>query len=73
MGSGSEKILKEALELPPIERASLVDGLLRSLDKPDEEIDAAWRKEVAARLEEYRAGRIKTIPLDEVLAKYRVS
>jgi putative addiction module component (TIGR02574 family) len=73
MGSASEKILKEALALPPIERASLVDGLLTSLDKPDEEIDAAWRTEVASRLEAYRSGKIKTIPLDEVLAKYRVS
>ncbi len=73
MGTGSDRILKEALLLPPIERAVLVDDLFTSLDKPDEEIDAAWREEVANRLEAYRAGKIKTVPLGEILAKYRVS
>ena len=73
MSSGSDRILKEALALPPIERAGLVDGLLASLDKPDEEIDAAWREEIAARLEAYRAGKIKTVSLEEVLAKYQTS
>ena len=45
MAIDTQQILKEALELPAIERASLADNLLSSLDKPDEHIDALWRKE----------------------------
>jgi hypothetical protein len=45
----SEELLKEVLELPPIERAALVDRLLTSLDKPDDAIDKAGRKEIVAK------------------------
>ncbi len=67
----SEDLLKEALELPAIERAALVDQLLSSLDKPDEAIDKAWRKEIAARLRVYRSGGAVTISADDILAEYR--
>ncbi len=67
----SEELLKEALELPPVERAALVDRLLTSLDKPDESIDRAWRKEIAARLRAYRAGTAATLSADDILAEYR--
>ncbi len=67
----SRDLLKEALELPPVERAALVDELLTSLDKPDEAIDAAWRKEIAARLRAYRSGTPATISAEDILAEYR--
>ena len=67
----SEYLLKEARELPPAERAALVDRLLTSLDKPDEAIDQAWRKEIAARLRACRGGATATISADDVLAEYR--
>jgi hypothetical protein len=35
MPTDTKQILKEALELPAIERASLADQLLSSLDQPD--------------------------------------
>jgi putative addiction module component (TIGR02574 family) len=63
----SRDLLKEALELPPIERAALVDELLTSLDKPDQAIDGAWRKEIAARLHAYRSGTAATISAEHVL------
>jgi post-segregation antitoxin (ccd killing protein) len=47
----SEELLREALELPPIERAVLVDRLITSLDKADDAIDAARPKETAAKAE----------------------
>jgi hypothetical protein len=56
MKAESEELLREALELLPIERVALVDRLLTSLDKPDDAIDQAWRKEVAARLRASRSG-----------------
>lgn len=67
----SENLLKEALELPPIERAALVDRLLDSLDRPDDAIDQVWRKEIAARLRAYRSGTAPTVSAEDVLAEYR--
>lgn len=67
----SKDLLREALELPPIERATLVDQLLNSLDKPDEAVDGVWRKEIAARLRAYRSGTASTVSAEDVLAEYR--
>jgi hypothetical protein len=52
----SEELLREALELPPIERVALVGRLLAGLDRPDDAIDQVWRKGVAARLRASRSG-----------------
>jgi putative addiction module component (TIGR02574 family) len=70
MKSTAENLLKEALDLPPIERAALVDQLLTSLDKPDEAVDEVWRKEIAARLRAYRSGTAATVSAEETLAQY---
>ena len=68
------KILSEqARGLSPDERLELVDDLLASLDAGDPKIDALWAKEAEDRLAAYRRGEIKAIPLQEVLAKYRVA
>ncbi len=67
----SQDLLKEALDLPPIERAALADQLLASLDKPDEAVDEVWRKEIAARLRAYRSGTAPTVSAEEILAEYR--
>jgi hypothetical protein len=66
----SESLLKEALEMPPIE-STLVGLLLASLYSPDDAINEAWRKEVAARLRAYRSGTVATVSEDDVLAEYR--
>lgn len=49
-----------------------MDDILASLDKPDPAIDRLWAKEAEERLAAYRRGEIKAVPLEEVLAKYRV-
>ncbi|UCE47473.1 MAG: addiction module protein [Phycisphaerales bacterium] len=67
----SEELIKEALELPPIERAAIVDRLITSLDKPDDAIDKTWRKEINARLQAYRSGAATTISVEDILAEYR--
>ena len=69
MPTDTKQILKEALELPAIERASLADHLLSSLDQPDEHIDALWRKEVEDRINAYHAGKMRAVSLEEVLSK----
>jgi len=71
MATNAQQILKEALNLPSKDRAMLVDDILASLDQPDEQIDRLWRKEVDDRIAAYRAGKIKAVPLEEVLTKYR--
>ena len=53
------------------ERIELVDDILASLDEPDPNIDRLWAKEAEDRPAAYRSGEIRTLPLEEVLAKYR--
>lgn len=67
----TREILDRVMELPAVEKARLVDQLLSSLDEPDEAIDALWRKEVEDRIQAYQAGKLESVSLSEVLAKYR--
>ncbi|MFQ5638461.1 MAG: addiction module protein [bacterium] len=71
MTEKTTQVLKDALELSPIERANLVDRLLSTLDQPDDQIDSLWRKEVQERIEAHKAGKIRSLPLAQVLAKYQ--
>lgn len=71
MVSNTEQIMKEALELPSIERANLADRLLSSLDQPDKGIDEIWRREIEDRIAAYEAGKTETVSVEEVMAKYR--
>jgi putative addiction module component (TIGR02574 family) len=65
------EILARALQLPPLEKARLVDQLLAELDKPDEAIDSLWRKEVEDRIQAYQQGKLKALPMADVLSRYR--
>ena len=60
------QILQEALQLNPKERYILIEGLLQSLDKPDESVDSVWADEAEYRLQNYRDNKVKTIPFEEV-------
>jgi putative addiction module component (TIGR02574 family) len=60
------ELLEQALKLRPEERFLIVDGLLRSLDEPDENIDQVWADEAVARVKAYREGRLKGIPMEEI-------
>lgn len=71
MTTDTKQILKKALRLPAVERASIADQLLTSLDLPDEQIDALWREEIDERISAYEAGKIKALSVNEVLAKYK--
>ncbi len=67
----TENVLKEALTLRPFEKAQLIDRLLASLDKSDQEIDELWAKEAEDRIDAYDQGKIKAIPLEKVVQKYK--
>jgi putative addiction module component (TIGR02574 family) len=72
MTDAAKKLSAQARKLSPAERLDLVDDLLASLDETDPAIDRMWAKEAEDRLAAYRRGEIKAVPLQEVLAKYRV-
>ena len=63
----SEKVLRDALELTPTDRAELVEQILASFEFPArKDIDAAWAREAEARIDAFERGEIKTAPADEV-------
>lgn len=66
-----EKLLAEALTLPEEDRAELAHDLLASLESVDDDVDEAWRIEIATRLEEYRAGNAEVLSYDEVMTELR--
>lgn len=72
MTDAAKNLSTQARKLSPAERLELVDDLLTSLDESDPGIDRLWAKEAEDRLAAYRRGDLKAIPLQEVLAKYRV-
>ncbi|MEJ2542158.1 MAG: addiction module protein [Gemmatimonadota bacterium] len=59
-----------ALLLPPGERAKLAERLIASLDR-DPEVQAAWDEEIRKRVADFDAGRLESVPAEEVLAEAR--
>ncbi len=64
-----ERLYEQAAQLPAEDRAELAGLLLESIDEPDEGVEEAWAAEVKRRMEDYRAGRVPTIPWAEVRAR----
>jgi len=62
----SKEILQKALSLKPEERFLIIEGLLKSLDEPDLKIEEIWAEEAEKRLEAYRNGNLKGIPMEEI-------
>jgi len=71
MRSETEEIAKKIEELPDTDKALLVDMILAKLDQPDAELDKIWAEEAAKRWPAHKEGRLKTLPYDEVMARYR--
>jgi putative addiction module component (TIGR02574 family) len=58
-----KKVLEEALRLPAEARAALAGHLLESLDDAvDEDVELAWSKEIARRIDDLDRGKVKTVP-----------
>lgn len=63
MSRETEKLLLEALHLPPEARAALAGHLIESLDEEvDEGVEAAWSAEIRRRMEELETGKVTTVP-----------
>jgi putative addiction module component (TIGR02574 family) len=70
----TEKVILEALSLPPDTRALLADRLLTSLESPQrEEIDKLWAEEAERRIRQIETGEVKPIPGEEVFKEIRDS
>lgn len=62
--------LIEQIESLPIEgRAQIIDSLLRTMNQPDPDVDAAWLAEAQRRLDEIRSGCVQGTPAQDVFAK----
>ncbi len=70
MSSTLHALEAAALLLPPEERARLAERLIASLDR-DPEVAAAWDEEIRRRIAELDAGRLESIPAEEVLKEAR--
>jgi putative addiction module component (TIGR02574 family) len=55
--------LVDALRLPPVERAELIERILESFPFPDrKEIDELWAAEAEERIDAFERGEIKAKP-----------
>jgi len=62
----NKEILKQAMKLKPEERFLIIEGLIKSLDEPDKNIDEIWAIEAEKRLKAYREGKLEGIPMDDI-------
>ena len=70
MTKRAEHILAEALGLPPVERAELVENLLSSFEfRSRKAIDALWAQEAEDRIDAFDRGEIAAIPVEDVFAE----
>jgi putative addiction module component (TIGR02574 family) len=70
MTAAAEQVLKQALGLPPVERAELIQRLFQSFDpSADRRVEAAWSDEVESRIAAFDEGKIAASPSEDVLAR----
>ena len=74
MPKHAKRILAEALELPPVERAELVENLLSSFEfQSRKAIDALWAQEAEDRIDAFERGEMAAIPGRDVFAEIEKS
>lgn len=70
MTETTEKVLNEALQLSPVERALLVEQLLSSFELPERKtLDDLWGKEAENRIDAYEKGLIHSTPARDIFRK----
>ena len=68
----TEKIYRQALDLPTGDRLILIDKLLHSTNLPTQlEVDKLWAEEVERRSKEIESGKARLIPGEEVFGKIK--
>ena len=65
----NKEILNQAIALKPEDRFLIVEGLLKSLDDPDQKLDKIWEEKSEKRLKAYRQGILEGIPMEDIFCK----
>lgn len=64
------QILSEALLLPPVDRAVLIEELFFSFDGTERSrLDQLWASEVESRIDAYERGEFGLVPAETVFAR----
>jgi hypothetical protein len=72
MAASIDRIISEALELPPQARAFVAEKLIESLDvEAAAEISPAWREEVRKRCRQIDEGLVRLRDAEDVFARAR--
>jgi putative addiction module component (TIGR02574 family) len=67
-----QELLKQAMAMPPADRALVAERLIASLDpEVDMDVEIAWQEEVARRRREIASGQVKPIPWEAVRDRLR--
>ena len=66
MSELAEKLIEQALGLPPDERSRVAERLLSSLEHELSPIDKLWALEAEDRLDAFERGEMESIPAEEV-------
>ena len=70
MGNNTQQIFRDALGMPPVEKAALIEKLFHSFDQEKQEaIDQSWAEEAESRLDGFESGKISAKPFCDVLAE----
>jgi putative addiction module component (TIGR02574 family) len=67
MSAAVKEILEAALKLEPEQREELIEELSASLDATD--LGEYWEAEIKRRIDDVDAGRVKTVPAEEVFTR----
>lgn len=72
MARSLTQITSDVMKLPPKARGKLIDRLFAALDPVvDADAEASWKAEVSRRLKLDRAGKLRYVSADRVLASLR--
>jgi putative addiction module component (TIGR02574 family) len=70
MARDLKELIREAVELPEADRATLAGVMLESLDpRPTPEVKAAWSREIERRVREIDEGTVELLDWEEVRAE----
>jgi putative addiction module component (TIGR02574 family) len=61
-----KEIVEAVLQLPPEQREEVINDLWASLDG---DLGEEWEEEIQRRVQDVDAGRVKTIPAEEVFSR----
>ena len=70
MATMASDLIGQIRAMPDGEKLKLVDLILTQLDKPDPEIDSVWADEARKRWSAYKAGKVESVPYEQVMKKY---